>query len=288
MIELIASALRLSTPLLFAAMGGLLCERSGIATICLEGVMLVGAWTAATCTYLSGSPEVGLVCGVLAGAAMMGVHAVLCLTTRADAIISGVAVNLLAAGLTPLLTKAFFGSPTNTASLALDDRLSAGFFMAAALLVPFVLHRFMYRTGKGLHLLAAGDSPKALETAGVSAATVRWKALLLGGAICSMGGVYLAISHASQFTRDMTAGRGFIALTAVIFGKWRPLPAMAACLFFGFFDALQIRLQSTEIAGVALPVQFIQALPYIVALVVLAGFIGKATPPLAIGKSDTQ
>jgi general nucleoside transport system permease protein len=303
MIELLASSLRLSTPLLFAAMGGLLCERAGIATICLEGILILGAWGAAVVTFYTSDPFLGLCAGVLCGVAGMAVHALLTITTKADPIVSGVAVNMLAAGITPLLTKALFQSPTNTPSLAITDRFSAvalpflsslpvvgnlfvqPWLIFVALALPFLVHRFLYHTGRGLRVLASGDNPEALSTAGVSPKVLRWKMLLVGGALTSLGGVYLSVAHASQFTRDMSAGRGFIALTAVIFGKWRPLPTFAACLFFGFFDALQIRLQSEMIGTIAIPVQFIQVIPYAVALVVLAGFIGKAVPPLSIGKS---
>ncbi len=302
MIELLASSLRLSTPLLFAAMGGILCERAGIATICLEGVMLVGAWAAATTTFYTSDPILGLLAGMIAGTLTMGLHALLSVTSKADAIVSGVAVNMLAAGVTPLLNKALFQSPTNTPSLPLAERFHAvsipglsslpvvgqlfdqPWLIYLALSLPFAIHYFFYQTGRGLRVLASGDNPEALRTAGISPASVRWKALLWGGALTSLGGVYLAVAHASQFTRDMTSGRGFIALTAVIFGKWKPLPTLAACLFFGFFDALQIRLQSAQVAGYEFPVQLVQSLPYLVALVVLAGFIGRATPPLSIGK----
>ncbi len=302
-IELIASSLRLSTPLIFAAMGGLLCERAGIATICLEGVLIAGAWAAATVTYYTSDPLLGLAAGVAIGTATMALHAALSVTAKADAIVSGVAVNMLVAGATPLFTKSLFGSPTNTPSLPMSDRFqnidlpglvhlpvvgalfSQPWLIFLALLLPFLVNYFFYHTGRGLRVLASGDNPEALATTGVHPNFVRWCAMLAGGALCSLGGVYLAIAHASQFTRDMSAGRGFIALTAVIFGKWRPLPTLAACLFFGFFDALQIRLQSTSVAGLELPINLIQSVPYLVALVVLAGFIGRATPPLSIGKT---
>jgi len=295
-IELLASTLRLSTPLLFAALGGLLCERSGIATICLEGVMLVSAFTAATVDAYTHDPALSLVVGMMAGALTMALHAFLSITTRADQIVSGVAVNLFAAGITPILTKAFFGSPTNTQSLEVADRFQPWDFGNAlfnqptlvylALALPFFLHFTLYRTRFGLRLLAAGDGPESLLTAGVSFRKVRWKALLLGGAIASLGGTYLSIAHASQFTRDMTAGRGYIALTALIFGKWRPIPTLFACLFFGLADASQIQLQSMEWNGGTVPVQAIQALPYVVTLLVLVGFVGKSQPPLAIGRRE--
>ena len=303
MVDLLASTLRLSTPLIFAASGGILCERSGIATICLEGVMLSAAFTAATVNYYTHNPWWGLLAGIAAGALTMGGHAFLSITARADQIISGVAVNIFAAGLTPLLTKTIFGSPTNTASIPIDERFHpyslplfskipvAGEILFSqtpliyfALILPFLIHYALGNTPWGLRLLAAGDGPGALRTAGGSPTKVRYLALFIGGAVASLGGVYLSIAHSSQFTRDMTSGRGFIALTAVIFGKWKPIPTLFACLFFGFTDALQIQLQSATLFGLPIPVQFIQCVPYVVTLVVLVGFIGKSRPPLAIGK----
>jgi simple sugar transport system permease protein len=282
--EILASTLRLSTPLLFAAMGGFLAERSGIATICLEGVMLAGAWTAATVTYFTHNPWLGLLAGIGMGALAMSLHAFLTVTARADQIVSGVAVNILVAGLTPLFTKTLFGSPTNTGEIPLDFRLPPTWLIASACLLPLVLHWAVYRTGLGLRLLAAGDGPDALRTAGVSPSLTRYAALFLAGAVTALGGIYLSTSHASSFTRDMTAGRGFIALTALIFGGWRPIPTLFACLFFGLTDALQINLQSISLGGYTVPVQFIQALPYLVTLLVLVVIGSKARPPRAIGK----
>ncbi len=303
MLELLASSLRLSTPLIFAAMGGVICERSGVATICLEAAMIMGAWVAAVVNFGTNDPWLALSLGILGGAATMALHAFLSVTARADQIVSGVAVNLLAAGVTPLFNKSLYGSPTNTPAIPLEFRfhdvpiplLSKIPFLGEllfdqkallyiALVLPFLVHWFLFRTGLGLRVLASGDAPEALRTAGVSPSKVRYASLIAGGAIASLGGVYLSIGHASQFTRDMTAGRGFIALAAVIFGKWRPLPAFLACLFFGFTDALQIQLQSLTVFGWQFPVQFIQLMPYAVTLLVLVGFIGRARPPLSIGK----
>lgn len=301
--ELLASSLRLSTPLLFAAMGGLLCERSGIATICLEGVMLMSAFVAAVVNYYSHSPWLALLAGMAVGAITMTLHAFLSITARANQIVSGVAVNLLVAGITPIACKMIFGSATNSASIPLVDRFSVWAIpglssipilgrvlfqhrplIYVALLLPFAVHYFLYRTAWGLRLLASGDGPEALATSGVSPKRVRYGALFLGGALCAMGGVYLSISHASEFTRDMTAGRGFIALTAIILGKWKPIPAFLGCLFFGLADAVQIQLQSVVFFGSQVPVQFIQAFPYVVTLLVLVGFVGRAKPPLSIGQ----
>lgn len=303
MSEWLASTIRLSTPLIFAAMGGLLCERAGVATLCIEGVLLISAWAAATFTFYLHSPWLGLLFSLSLGGLMMLLHARLTLYEKADPIISGVAINLLASGMTPLFTKAFFGSATNSGALSLEERFnivpipylsdipfigplffSQMLLTYLALLLPFVLAFFVSNTRWGLRLRAAGDGPNALETAGVMVKQVRLRALFLGGVIVSLGGAYLSVAHASQFTRDMSAGRGFIALTAIIFGKWRVLPTLAACLFFGLAESLQIHLQSVHFFGIKFPVQFIQAFPYAITLLVLVGFVGRARPPLAIGK----
>ncbi len=299
MTALLASALRLSTPLLFAALGGLLCERTGVATICLEGVMLMAAWTSATINFYTGSPWLGLLAGCVAGAlAMMG-HAFLSITARANRIVSGVAVNIFCAGITPLMTKVLFGGTTNTPSIPMDQRFQHWAIpglkdipfigpllfdqfplVYLAFLLPLFLHFWIYRTRSGLRMNAAGDAPEALATAGVSPNRIRYQAMLAGGVLASLGGIYLSTSHGSQFTRDMTAGRGFIALTALIFGKWKPLPTLGACLIFGFADALQIQLQGVSLFGQTFPVQLIQAMPYLITLVVLVTFVGRAKAPL--------
>jgi general nucleoside transport system permease protein len=273
----------MSVPLIFAALGGLLCERSGIATICLEGVMIVGAFTAATVDYFSHDPILACLAALAAGGLFMMIHALLTIVAKADQVISGVAINILAAGLTPLLAKMIFGSPTNTPSIPMAERLNPLLLIYVAFVLPLVIHYFLYRTTWGLRLLASGDGPEALRTSGVRPEAVRAIALAVGGAICGLGGAYLSIAHGSEFTRDMTAGRGYIALTALIFGKWKPLPATAACLFFGIADALQIQLQSTVLFGHEVPVQWIQAFPYALTLFILVTFVGKAKPPISIG-----
>jgi general nucleoside transport system permease protein len=304
-LEILESTLRLSVPLIFAAMGGFLCERSGIATICLEGILIAGAWAAATTTYFTHSVWLGLVACVVAGGLMALVHVFLTVTARADHIVSGVAVNLLAAGLTPLFSKVLFGSPSNTPSIPIGERfqsLQIPFLseipvignllfnqkplVYLAFLLPIGLSFLAYRTGLGMRLMASGDGPEALKTAGISPSRARALAVLAGGMVASFGGAFLSTSHASQFTRDMTAGRGYIALAALIFGQWRVYPTLLACLFFGFTDALQIRLQSEKIFDWELPVQFIQAFPYAVTLFVLVVFIKNDKPPRSIGKTN--
>lgn len=270
MFELLASTLRLSTPLIYAAMGGLLCERSGVPTICLEGIMLTAAWGAAAANFFSHDPYWGLLAGCGLGILAIIPHLFLSVYAKADPIISGIAVNLLASGITPILNNLFFGGTTQSASIPLSDRMGPLFpqtqntlldevgIVYLALLVPFLLHYGLYRSKIGMRLRACGDNPEAVESTGLSVKKIQTLSLLLGALIVSQGGVFLSIGHASHFTRDMTAGRGFIALAAVIFGRWRPLPTLATCLIFGFADALQIRIQGST--------QLLQALPYLVTL----------------------
>ena len=297
MLEIMEATLRLSTPLLFAAMGGLLCEKSGIATICLEGCLLIGAWVAAVVVFYTHNPWQALLPCAIAGALLFGIHAFLVTQAKADAIISGLIINLLVSGIIPVMTKFMFGTPTNTPGIPLPERFHEwnvpslsqlpilGFFFRQmpltylAFFLVGLLQLILTRSTWGLRLRACGDDPETLLSCGVSPFKVRVWALSCGGAICAWGGAYLSISHASQFTRDMASGRGYIALTAVIFGNWKPLPAMAACLLFGLADAIQIRLQTTSMV----PLQFVQAMPYVVTLLILIGFVGKSRPPAAIG-----
>lgn len=305
MLELFASTLRMAVPLLFAGLGGLLCERSGVATICLEGALLSGAWTAAVVTLATGNPWIGALAAMAAGALTLSLHAALTQKAKADAIVSGVAVNLFVAGLTPILNKVLYQSPTNTPSIPLAMRfhpldipglskipvVGELFFRLSplvylALLAPFVVALLLSRTRWGLRLVAAGEGPEALFTLGVSPAAVRFGALAVGGALTALGGAFLSTAHASQFTRDMTAGRGYIALAALIFGGWRPLPTASACLLFALADAGQIRIQSAQGSLLAaLPVQLVQSLPYLVTLVALIFWGKRARPPAAIGQT---
>lgn len=306
MLELIASSLRMAVPLLFAGLGGLLCERSGVATICLEGALLAGAWTAAVVNLSTGDPWLGALAAMAAGALTMSLHAALTQKAKADAIVSGVAVNLFVAGLTPILNKALYLSPTNTPSIPIENRFQPvalpglsqipgigqlfhqSPLVYLALLAPFVVALALGRTRAGLRLIAAGEGPDALYTLGVSPAKVRTGALLVGGALCALGGAFLSTAHASQFTRDMTAGRGYIALAALIFGGWKPLPTAGACLLFALADAGQIRIQSAPEGSLfaALPVQLVQSLPYFVTLLALIFWGKRARPPAAIGQTQ--
>lgn len=304
LVTLLASAVRLATPLLFAALGGLYCERSGVVNIALEGLLLVGAFTAAVAAHFTGSPWWGLVAGMAAGALFGLVHALVCVYGRADQIVAGTALNLLAAGLCATVGKPLFGVSGSTPSLpraarfaelhwpGLSDIPVVGPILFQqiplvylALLVGLVTAWVLRRSRFGLRLLAVGESPDAAEAAGIGVKRLRVRAIMIGSAIAAIGGVFLAIGHGSAFARNMSAGRGFIALAALILGNWRPVPVMAAAFLFGLADALGIVLQGVAVPGLGLvPVQFVQMIPYVMTLAVLAGLAGRPRPPAALGR----
>jgi general nucleoside transport system permease protein len=275
---LLFSAVRLATPLLLAALGGLFSERSGIINIALEGMMLAGAFTAAVVTHFTGSPWLGLAAAVAAGVAVAGVHAAATIGFGADQVVSGTAINLLMLGVPALLSGALFDSTGATPQLPQGDLLPGVPIALAFALVPASLY-VLYRTRFGLRLRAVGENPEATEAAGIHVARYRLAGVLLSGGLAAIGGAYLSIGQSSLFTRNMTAGRGFIALAALIFGNWRPVPTLLACLLFGVAEALSIQMQGVT----RIPVQFIQIIPYVLTVVVLAGFIGAARPPRALG-----
>ncbi len=277
------SVFRVSTPLLFAAMGGMLSERSGVINIALEGLMLIGAFAAAVAANSLQSPWAGAAAGIAAGVALAAVYALFVITFRTNQIVAGTAVNMLAAGVVPLLSKILYNSTGSTPALPLEARFHLFPILFAFALVPLAWAG-MSRTVFGLRLRFAGEKPEALDAAGISVNRMRWSAVLLSGALAGMGGVSLSIFLSSSFSRNMTAGRGFMALAALIFGKWRPIPTALACLLFGAADALQIRLQGVVLWGTEpVPVQFIQILPYVVTLLVLAGWVGDSRAPRALG-----
>jgi ABC-type uncharacterized transport system permease subunit len=278
LVSLFGSTLRLSTPLILAALGGLYAERSGVINMALEGIMLAGAFTAATVTALTGSPWLGLLSGLAAGLLVAALHAFCCITCRADQVVTGTAINILMLGVPPLISGALFESTGSTPNLAQNQTLPTLPIVAALIAVPVTMF-ILFKTPFGLRLRAVGEVPEAAATAGVSVTWLRWQGVLLSGLLAGLGGVYLSIGQNSLYTRNMTAGRGYIALAALIFGNWLPWRVLLACLLFGFMDAVQIRLQGTS----SIPTQFIQIIPYIFTMVVLAGFIGKATPPRALG-----
>ena len=284
-IALIFSTVRLSTPLILAALGGLFSERSGDINIALEGMMLLGAFTAAAMTYATGSPWLGLISAIGAGLLISLVHAVACIRYRADQVVVGTALNILMIGLPGFLSGAFFLSSGSTPQLPIEQLVPRAPVVLAFALVPITWY-LLYRTPFGLRLRAVGENPEAADAAGVNVARIRYSGVLLSGALAALGGAYLSIGQSSLFTRNMTSGRGFIALAALIFGKWRPAQTMLACLFFGFTEAVTIQMQGVVKlpSGEDIPVQFIQMVPYILTMVVLAGFIGHSRPPRALGQ----
>jgi ABC-type uncharacterized transport system permease subunit len=301
--SLLFSTIRMATPLVLAALGGLYSERAGVINIALEGLLLAGAFTAASVTYYAHSPWVGLGAAIVAGAAVAGILALACIKFKADQVVTGTGINILFIGLPAVLSGALFLSSGSTPQIPKENLLPelshfVPGFMAQwrifsdvsvisliAVLVVLVTAYILYRTPFGLRLRAVGENPEAADAAGVAVNRLRYIGVLISGALAGIGGAYLSIGQSSLFTRNMAAGRGFIALAALIFGKWRPVQTMLACLLFGFADALTIQMQGVAKlpTGEDIPVQFIQMIPYIVTIVVLAGFIGQSRAPKALG-----
>jgi len=285
LLDLAAATLRLSTPLIFAAMGGLISERSGVINIALEGKMVVGAFAAAVVTLSTGSPWVGLIGGGLAGVLLAALYGVAVLPLRANQIVAGTGINMLAFGIPPFVAKILYDVTGSTPAISLAERFSVA-PMVLAVLLPLLIWSFLSHTRGGLWLQFAGEHPAALAAAGVTVRRVRWASVLTAGFLAGVGGATLSIFLSSAYSRNMTSGRGFIALAALILGKWRPVPVLFACLFFGLADAVQMRLQGIQMDGFGkVPVQFIQILPYMITIVVLAGFVGRSRAPRALGNS---
>ena len=307
---ILSATLRVATPLILCALGALFCERAGLIDIGLEGKMLAAAFISAATAAVTGSAVVGLLAGILIAQMLALLHGFACITHRGNQVVSGVAINILAAGLTIVFGIAWFRQGGQTPALPPEARFMPLAWPGAAALrdvpvlgplyanlvsghnllvyatllsVPIVQFVVM-RTRFGLRLRAVGEAPLAVDSAGISVAWLRYRAVLICGLMTGIAGTYLSIAQNAAFSRDMTAGQGFIALAALIFGKWKPLPVFGACLMFGFFDAIAIRLQGLRIGSLGeVPVQFIQVLPYVLTVVLLAGFIGGATAPKAIG-----
>jgi ABC-type uncharacterized transport system permease subunit len=288
LLPLAGATVRVATPLVLAALAGLYSERAGVVDIALEGKMLAGAFFAAAVAFQAGDPWLGLGAGIAAGVALALVHGYACVGHGGNQVVSGMAINILAAGLAPTLAYAWFRLGGQTPLLPNPARLpNVGganvLVWATAALVPLTAW-VLYRTRFGLRLRAVGENPAAVDTAGISVAGLRYRALVVTGVLSGAAGAYLSIAHGAGFVRDMTAGKGFLALAALIFGKWRPWPTLAACLLFAFTDAVQVRLQGVELPVVGtVPVQFIQMVPYVLTVLLLAGFVGRAVAPKASG-----
>jgi general nucleoside transport system permease protein len=284
-IALFWSTVRLATPLVLAALGGLLSERSGVIDIALEGMMLAGAFTAAAVTYALENPFIGLAAGMAAGLAIAAIHALVSIRYQADQVVTGTAINILMFGMPAFLSGAFFLSSGSTPQIPREQLVPRLPIIVAFFIVLPAIWYVMYRSPFGLRLRAVGENPEAADAAGVGVARMRYWGVLMSGVLAGLGGAYLSIGQSSLFTRNMTAGRGFIALAALIFGKWRPVQTVLACLLFGFTEAVSIQMQGVVKlpSGEDIPVQFVQMVPYVLTIVVLAGFIGHSRPPRALG-----
>ena len=307
---LAAATARGAAPLVLAALGGLFSERSGVVDIGLEGKMLAAAFAAAATATATGSAWAGLAAAVVAAVLVGLAHGFACITHHGNQVVSGMALNITVSGLTAVLSYAWlheggrapaagpearFSSIQLPGATALGDVPGLGLLYRevisghnllvylAALAVPATAW-LVYRTRFGLRLRAVGENPGAVDTAGVSVAATRYRALLVSGVLCGLAGAYLSIAHHAGFIRDMSAGKGYLALAALIFGQWRPVPTLGACLLFAFADAAQARLQGTPLPLIGVvPVQLVQAIPYALTVLLLAGFVGRAAPPAAIG-----
>ena len=287
---LLFAAIRSATPLIFAALGGMFSERSGVINIALEGLMLAGAFTAAVVTYQTGNPYLGLLCGVASGGVLALVYAIACIKFEADQVVAGMAINFLMIGLPALISGVIYDSTGSTPQIDRADQLP-NYFNSISLasilvfaLVPICWY-VLYKTPFGLRLRAVGENPEAADAAGVNVIRLRYVAVVISGLLAAAGGAYLSTGQSSLFTKGMTAGRGFIALAALILAKWKPVPVMFACLFFGFMEALTVQMQGVikMPSGEDIPVQFIQIIPYVLTIIVLAGFIGLSRAPKALG-----
>ncbi|TDH37910.1 ABC transporter permease [Pseudohoeflea suaedae] len=310
LIVLLQSTIRVSVPLILAALAGLYSERSGVFDIGLEGKMLGGAFAAGAVAAITGSAWLGVLAAIVVAVALALVHGFASITQRGNQIVSGVAINFIAAGATVILGQAWFHQGGRTPPLsggarfttidlpfaaeladvpvvgAIYTNLLSGHYTLtyiAFALVPFTWW-VLFRTRFGLRLRAVGENPGAVDTAGISVIWLRYRAVICCGILTGIAGAYLSLAMTAGFVKGMTAGKGFIALAALIFAKWKPVSVMYACLLFGFLDALSIRMQGHRLPLIGeVPVQFMQALPYVLTVVLLAGFIGRAIPPKAGG-----
>lgn len=275
--------LRVSTPLVFAAMGGMWCERSGVIQIGLEGFILVGSFFGAVTTLYFNNPYLGFFAAGVTGLLLSALYGITVLRWRANQIVAATAINLFALGIPPFLSKIWFDSTGSTPPIPTEAQFTvAPLYMMVALVV--ISHWVYYSSKFGLRLRFAGEHPQALEAAGVSVRWKRWQGVWISGFLAGLAGGTLSIYLSSSFIRNMSAGRGFIALAAVILGKWKPVPTVLACLLFGLTEAIQIRLQGVVLWGnEPVPVQWIQILPYLITIVVLAGAVGRSHAPKGLG-----
>jgi len=282
--SLITVTITKAIPMIYASLGGLFSERSGVVNICLEGIMLTGAFSAVVFTHLTGSLWIGLLGAIIIGSLMGLLHGILSIKFKVNQIVGGTAINIFAAGATEYLIPVIYGKPGATPPLAVTFErqsfiLSKYFLIYMAFVLAGLIHVFLYRTSYGLRVRAVGEHPKAADTVGVNVYITRYLCVIMSGALAAIGGAYLSIGESGLFSKGMTANRGFIALAALIFGKWTPLGTLGACLFFGFCDNLQSTLQGK----VPIPSEFMLMIPYVLTIIAIAGVIGRSRPPAASG-----
>ncbi len=314
-VSILGSTIRLSIPLLFTALAGLFTERAGVFDIGLEGKMLAAAFASACVAYVTGNAWLGLLGGIAVSIIFSLIHGFASITNRGNQIVSGVALNFVAAGLTVVLGQAWFGQGGRTPQVTGEARFTpiilpfADEMRSIPVIGPLYANVIsgnniltymafaavpitwwvLFRTRFGLRLRAVGENPGAVDTAGISVTWLRYRAVIAAGFLCGFSGAYLAIAQSAAFIKDMSAGKGYIALAALIFAKWKPVPVMFACLLFGFLDAFANFMQGKAVPGIGeVPVQIFQALPYILTCILLAGFIGVARPPKAGGVPYTK
>ena len=309
-LQILDSTVRLGTPLLLACLAGLYSERAGIFDIGLEGKMLMAAFFSGAVAFVTGSVWLGLIAGIAGAMSLAVVHGLASITFRGNQLISGVAINFLASGLTVLIGQKWFALGGRTPALSGEGRFQpivlpfadslrdvpvigpvyyelisghTALVYVAFAAVP-ISWWLLFRTRFGLRLRAVGENPAAVDTAGISVTRLRYAAAAIAGLLTGIAGAYLATGLSAGFVKEMTAGRGFIALAALIFAKWRPVPALGATMLFGLLEAVANRYQNIDLGGVVIPVQAMQALPYVLTVIILAGFVGKAIPPRAGGE----
>jgi ABC-type uncharacterized transport system permease subunit len=291
-LDFLAQTVRIAIPYLLAAAGGVLSERAGLIGLSLEGYMLGGAFCAAVGSYYAGAPWMGVLAAIVGGGMLALLYAVSAIRFKADQVVVGIAINLLAIGLTRFFLRLIFDSSSNSPRIPGFELKGSGTGFLALALNPLVwigiavipvVSWVLYRTPFGLRVRAVGEHPAAAESVGVPVVRVRYIAVALSGMIAGLGGAYLSLDQ-HQFTDQMTAGRGFIALAAIIFGRWDPVRAGLACLLFAAAETLQIQLQGTQL----IPSQFVEMIPYVLTIVALAGIVGRAAAPAALGKTTVE